>query len=344
LQSLSLLHPLPGSIVTHVSVFGSQVPTLHSALLVQGPSPTAKPQALVFVSQTLDTHTRLPTVTSHVATLDGVIGSDLPLTSLASHMPRVPPVALHHWDDRQSESEAHSDVQSPLVVSQRWPECPAHSAFVPHLPHCPAIAPERKQKGSAIVPHDSDVAAPKSPSQATHVEVGTSHTGSSLGHLAELVHWTQAFVVALQAGVAPEHCEFIVQATQRFSFGPVVAQMADRQSVVPSDESHGPSLLAYPHLLSCTSQTPLVHTSVPTMAVQVPFKIGLVCAASVGTTTPLASCATQTWVVSLHQVPVEQSASTTQVAGASQTPLLLHRPERHTVPALPDVQGPSPLA
>jgi orotate phosphoribosyltransferase-like protein len=66
----------------------------------------------------------LPTASEQVATVVGVDGSGLPLTSLASHIPRLPGAALHHWEERQSASVLHSAVQSPLVVSQFLPECP----------------------------------------------------------------------------------------------------------------------------------------------------------------------------------------------------------------------------
>jgi hypothetical protein len=65
-----------------------------------------------------------------------------------------------------------------------------HSAFVVHLPHSPGVAPDSKQNGSAIVPQGSAALEPKSPSQDTHFESGTLHTGVSLGHRAEVVHWT----------------------------------------------------------------------------------------------------------------------------------------------------------
>ena len=76
----------------------------------------------------------------------------------------------------------------------------------------------------------------------------------------------------------------------------------------------------------------------------VPLSVGLVCGGSLGTARRSASLGVQVCVLSLHQLPPAQSASTLQPPAGSQRPLTLHAPERHTVPPLPAVQGPSPLA
>ena len=65
---------------------------------------------------------------------------------------------------------------------------------------------------------------------------------------------------------------------------------------------------------------------------------------SVGTETPLASWGVHVWVLSSHQLPPKQSASTLQPPSASHLPLALHAVERHTTPPLAAVQGPSPSA
>ena len=92
------------------------------------------------------------------------------------------------------------------------------------------------------------------------------------------------------------------------------------------------------------SQTPLVQTSAPAATVHTPFSVGLEWAVSVGTAAPFASWGAQTCAVSLHQLPAAQSASTSQPPIGSQTPLVLHAPERQTVPPVASVHGPSPVA
>ena len=88
--------------------------------------------------------------------------------------------------------------------------------------------------------------------------------------------------------------------------------MPERHTVAPLALVHGPSPLAKPHLLSAASHTRLTQTSVAAGALQVPLSVGLVCGASVGIPVPFTSFAVQTWVVSVHHVPPEQSASTLQ--------------------------------
>jgi hypothetical protein len=96
--------------------------------------------------------------------------------------------------------------------------------------------------------------------------------------------------------------------------------------------------------LSFVSQTPPTQTSFPAAAVHVPFSVGFVCGASVGTAVPLGSCAVQVVVLSSHQSPLMQSASASQPPMGSHTPLVLQAPERHTVVPFDAVHGPSPLA
>src|SRR5580704_9470420 len=92
------------------------------------------------------------------------------------------------------------------------------------------------------------------------------------------------------------------------------------------------------------SQTPLLHTRTAAAAVQIPLSVGLVWEASVGTATPLASCAVHVCALSLHQWPVAQSASTLQLPAASHVPVALQAPERHTEAPASELHGPSPLA
>jgi hypothetical protein len=96
-------------------------------------------------------------------------------------------------------------------------------------------------------------------------------------------------------------------------------------------------------LLSLVSQTPLVQVSVAAAAVQVPSSVGFAWAPSLGTGVPLATVGRHMCIVSLHQVPAAQSASTLQPPEGSHVPLTLHIPERQTL-LVAGVQGPSPFA
>jgi hypothetical protein len=244
---LSFVHATPPSPAlgsTQVWVVASHVPWMHWALRVHGPSPTAKPHSLLFMSHAPDTQTRCPTAVVQAATLAGIVGSDCPFFSFASHVPEPPGAASHHCDERHSESVWQWAVQRPLVVSQTVPSCPLQSAFSVHLPHVPARDPVRKQKGALIDPQGSAAVLPKSPSQKTQVEDVTSQTGRALPQSVELTHWTHALVFVSQVGVAPEHCELTRQATQSPWFDPAIAQIVERQSVAPSAAVHGPSPFA----------------------------------------------------------------------------------------------------
>ena len=89
------------------------------------------------------------------------------------------------------------------------------------------------------------------------------------------------------------------------------------------------------------------HTSAPAGPVHTPFSVGLVCPGSVGIRVPFASFGVHVCVLSMHQLPPTQSASTLQPPRGSHLPFVLHAPERHTTPPLPElpaVHGPSPFA
>ena len=84
--------------------------------------------------------------------------------------------------------------------------------------------------------------------------------------------------------------------------------------------------------------------ALPAPFVQVPSIVGPVCGGSIGIATPFGSVGVQVCMLSMHQLPAVQSASTLQVPAARQVPLALHTPERQTVGPVAAVQGPSPLA
>lgn len=69
-------------------------------------------------------------------------------------------------------------------------------------------------------------------------------TGSSLGQVADVVHWTQVPVDVLHTGVDPEQLALDRQATQSPDSGPLVEQRVERQSAVPSVAVQGPSPFA----------------------------------------------------------------------------------------------------
>lgn len=129
-------------------------------------------------------------------------------------------------------------------MSHVLPEgCPWQSASVAHLPHWPFTEPERKQKGVLATVHASALAEPRSPLQGTQVDATASQTGLAPVQAAALagVHCTQVLLVGLHAGVAPAHAASVVQATQVAWLGPVVAHIAERQTVGPDVALHGPS-------------------------------------------------------------------------------------------------------
>jgi hypothetical protein len=125
---------------------------------------------------------------------------------------------------------------------------------------------------------------------------------------------------------------------------PFTLHAPDRHTVPPFAAVQVPSPLAMPHRLSVGSQTPLAQTSVAAAAVQAPFSVGLVWGGSFGRDAPFASLGVQACVLSAHQLPPVQSPSTLQPPMGSQVPFTLQAPDRHTVPPVAAVQGPSPIA
>jgi hypothetical protein len=158
------------------------------------------------------------------------------------------------------------------------------------------------------------------------------------------VQATHALVLVLHTGVDPVHVVSSAQASQSPAFVPVVTQVAERQTVAPFMLVHGPSPLAYPQRLSVVSQTPLAHASAPAAAVHIPLSVGELCGGSVGTGIPFATAGVHACVVSLHQSPAGQSASTLHPPAGSHRPLVLHVSDRQTMLAFAAVQGPSPFA
>jgi hypothetical protein len=61
----------------------------------------------------------------------------------------------------------------------------------------------------------------------------------------------------------------------------------ERQTVLPLIVVHGPSPSRSPHLLSATSQVPLVQTREAADEVQVPLRVGAECGGSFGIGPPL---------------------------------------------------------
>jgi hypothetical protein len=147
----------------------------------------------------------------------------------------------------QSESCEQPGPQVPVGVLQMGPPgSVAQSALLAHLPQLPMVGPAVKQCGAPACVQGSLVVTPRSPSQGTQVELVASQTGVPAVHAALFVavHWTQVFVVALHAGLAPEHWPSITQATQTPWFGPCVAQRVDRHTTSPFAAVQGPSPLA----------------------------------------------------------------------------------------------------
>jgi hypothetical protein len=147
----------------------------------------------------------------------------------------------------QSESCVQPGPHTPVVMLQMGPAgSVVQSELVSHLPQLPMVGPLVKQCGALCWAQGSLVVAPRSPSQGTQVELVASHTGVPAVHALVFValHWTQVFVVVLQAGLAPEHWLSMMHATQRPWFEPLVAQTVDRHTTSPFDPVQGPSPLA----------------------------------------------------------------------------------------------------
>jgi hypothetical protein len=171
----------------------------------------------------------------------------------------------------------HVVPHAPVVLLQYGPACVpvVQSVSLPHLPQVPAEA----QYGRVELGHESVALEPLSPLHTTQVSVATSHTGVVEVHV-----------------VLDRHC------SQRPVSGPVVAQRAERQTVLPE---HGPSPLANPHLLSFVSHTPDTQARPPSVVVHVPP----------GTWIPLLTFG---WQMpgperSSHQLPAPHSASAKQL-------------------------------
>jgi hypothetical protein len=196
----------------------------------------ARPHLLSLVSQTPDLQTRVPTAGVQVATVVGVDGSAVPLSSLATQLPLPPLGALHHCLlASQSASVWQAVPQAPLVGSQIGPPAwPVQSALVLHLPQLPALEPVPTQNG-AEVPQAALADEPESPLQATQVSLVESQTGVLPVQAVALVaeHCTQVLVVASQAGVGLEQSASVLHASHLPLFGPVVAQWVERHTVAP---------------------------------------------------------------------------------------------------------------
>ncbi len=95
-----------------------------------------------------------------------------------------------------------------------------------------------------MVLHGSVVVPPKSPLQTTHIDDVVSQTGLSSEHCDDMVHSAQVLVVVLHLGAAPWHCGSITQATHLCMLVPLVAQMPERHTTVPSASVQCPSPLA----------------------------------------------------------------------------------------------------
>jgi hypothetical protein len=235
-QSESVAQPDP-----QVCVVELQVSLRHCSSLSQEPSPGANPQLLSFESQAPELHTRMPTAGAQVAIVEGIEGSGVPFASFGTHMPNASASALHHSDALQSLSVWQPWVQRPLGTSQMFPAVPWQSASIVHLPHWPAVAPDREQSGAVVVLHGCVALEPLSPLQGTQAAPVASQTGVASGHWLESRHVTQVPLVVLHTGVGPLHCESCEQPTQVPWFAPVPAQIVERQTVGPFDAVHGPS-------------------------------------------------------------------------------------------------------
>lgn len=114
----------------------------------------------------------------------------------------------------------------------------------------------------------------------------------------------------------------------------------ERHTTAALASLHGPAPLSWPQRLSAASHTWLWQTRAAAGPVQLPSRVGVVCGASVGNAVLLAKVGVQACSVSLHQLPLVQSASTLQPVVGLHSKFVLHEPERHTVPALAVVHGP----
>ena len=115
-QSASLVHPAPQVIAVVL-----QLSLRHCSALSHGPSPGANPQVLSFASQTPELQTRVPTSGEQTATVVGIDGNGVPLSSFGTQVPRVSAVPVHQLDAAQSLSTWQPRTQRPLGASQMFP-------------------------------------------------------------------------------------------------------------------------------------------------------------------------------------------------------------------------------
>jgi hypothetical protein len=117
-----------------------------------------------------------------------------------------------------SASFEHLGPHEPLVGLQNGPPCvavpPVQSPSTVHLPH----PPDGEHHGLPVVGQSSVPVVPLSPLHGEHAFVCVSQTGFAAGHV-ELATHSSHFPV----------------------FGPVVAQMVERQTMPPFAPVHGPS-------------------------------------------------------------------------------------------------------
>lgn len=248
-------------------------------------------------------------------------------------MPLLPQSAVTHWVARsQAWPSARRATHAPALhhVSPLQSESVAH--FAPHAPV--AVLHEGALDGQGKV-----AVEPLSPVHPVHALFVVSQIGVVPTHAVpfaavQATHW---FVVGLHAGVTPEQVASVEQGSHFPLFGPLPRHSPERHWAVVVQV---PSPEASPHLLSAGSQTPLAQTAVPTGEEQVPVSAGA-WLATVGIGVPFASFGVQ--APASHQFPLVQSASTLQPLAATQLPVVLQAPERHTVAAVATVQGPSPF-
>ena len=158
--------------------------------------------------------------------------------------------------------------------------------------------------------HASVAVVPLSPLHATQVSA-PPHTGVVPVHAVEFacVHWTQSFVVRLQAGVGAVQFVSLAHGSHLSVFVPVVTHTPAMHSGVVVHPG-SPSLM--PHTFPFGSQTPVVQTSVAAAAVQVPLSVGFLCGGSPGIGEAFARVGVHFAVDSSHQFPVRQFASAVQ--------------------------------
>jgi hypothetical protein len=139
----------------------------------------------------------------------GVTGWQIPAPARSSHQ---------SWAG-QSVSTLQAVPQAPLVALQNGPAWlgPAQVVLLVQAPHAPVAV----QYGLAVPGHASVAVVPSSPLHAAHVFDVESHTG-----------------------VIPEQVLLVAHATHLPTFGPVLAQMPERQTTETVPAVHTPSPFA----------------------------------------------------------------------------------------------------